>query len=427
MEYRSGSGGTRTWTINRGDGPAMTGHPLGFPPNVPGFPEFLQQMHTPPRNTLDDDAGSPFGARRRPEGQAPEEMIDPREFLMQYLIGVLSGDPTLMFERRDGQFQGGGAFGDYVFSQEGIIGPSNPNLRAKVTYIGLDRIMSQLMEAAGQNKPNPAPEEVIANLKRTNLTYESDLVKSGQSCAICTEYFAPPETQASSTEYKAPQPDENSGPSSGVAITLPCGHPFHDDCIITWLKANGTCPVCRYALVEQPSSSGENGAQRPVPGAASTSSNPPNPQPQAAAPPPRPQPERNQTSESTTSNSTTTLHPPEAQADAVFRTLGGPGAVLDSFLGFVTGRGHGRGNSSGSARSGRTEASSSGASPDMNSSSRTRERDAGSSSQSSPRPRSPPYFFRDQRDRRHNNNGSNSRGNDSSRQNHEGARWTDID
>ncbi|KAK1944317.1 E3 ubiquitin-protein ligase [Phytophthora citrophthora] len=29
---------------------------------------------------------------------------------------------------------------------------------------------------------------------------------------------------------------------------LPCGHTFHDDCIILWLRSNGTCPVCRRSI-----------------------------------------------------------------------------------------------------------------------------------------------------------------------------------
>ncbi|KAG8859971.1 hypothetical protein FRB91_005569 [Serendipita sp. 411] len=414
MEYRSGPGGTRTLTVNRGDGAFMMNGPAGFPPSIPSFPEFIQQMQTGPRNPMDDEVETPLGSRRRSEGQTTDEINDPREFLMQYLIGVLSGDPNLMFSRRGGPFQGGGAFGDYVFNQE-----------------GLDRIVTQLMEAAGQHKPNPAPEEVISNLKRTDLTFECDLVKSGQSCAICTEYFAPPDTQSSSTESKAPQPDENSGPSSGVAITLPCGHPFHDDCIIKWLKSSGTCPVCRYALVEQPSSSGSNGAaQEQVPGAASTSTNPP-PAPQPSQPreatsPPRPEVETRQTHESATPNDTTTTPPPpEAQADAVFRTLGGPGAVLESLFGFVTGRGNRRGAGPGSTRPDRSEASSSGPNSNRTTSSTPREtREAEGSS----RPRSPPRFFRDRFDWRDNSShGNNSRGNNSSRQNHGAPSSPDVD
>ncbi len=37
-------------------------------------------------------------------------------------------------------------------------------------------------------------------------------------------------------------------PDEQVVITLPCQHPFHEPCILPWLKTSGTCPVCRLVL-----------------------------------------------------------------------------------------------------------------------------------------------------------------------------------
>ncbi|GAA0147150.1 hypothetical protein LIER_19546 [Lithospermum erythrorhizon] len=33
-----------------------------------------------------------------------------------------------------------------------------------------------------------------------------------------------------------------------VANELPCGHLFHNECIVPWLEINNTCPLCRFRL-----------------------------------------------------------------------------------------------------------------------------------------------------------------------------------
>ena len=50
-----------------------------------------------------------------------------------------------------------------------------------------------------------------------------------KDCAVCKEQF----------KLDTEDPDEQ------IIITLPCQHPFHEPCILPWLKNSGTCPVCR--------------------------------------------------------------------------------------------------------------------------------------------------------------------------------------
>ncbi len=32
------------------------------------------------------------------------------------------------------------------------------------------------------------------------------------------------------------------------AVKLPCGHIYHNECLVPWLQKSASCPVCRYEL-----------------------------------------------------------------------------------------------------------------------------------------------------------------------------------
>ncbi|KAH8120038.1 hypothetical protein DFH11DRAFT_1755228 [Phellopilus nigrolimitatus] len=164
-------------------------------------------------------------ANNESDGSNAQDSI-PGQLMAQYLLTLMSGSPlgmrgTLPFmgamgtdnERGVGQ----GRWGDYVFTQE-----------------ALDQLMTQMMEGANSTRPVPATEEIIEKLPREVLEEGSHLLE--KDCAVCKEQF----------NAKSEDPDEQ------VVVTLPCKHPFHEGCILPWLKSNGTCPVCRYALVPQP-------------------------------------------------------------------------------------------------------------------------------------------------------------------------------
>jgi len=137
----------------------------------------------------------------------------------QYIMALLGNNDQMLSRRLGSDVFGaeGGRMGDYVFSQD-----------------ALDQIITQIMENSNVNRPVPASEEAIGNLRRDVLLEGSDVLD--KDCAICKEQFS----------LKTDDPDEL------MVVTLPCKHIFHEPCITPWLKSSGTCPVCRYAIVPQP-------------------------------------------------------------------------------------------------------------------------------------------------------------------------------
>jgi len=59
-------------------------------------------------------------------------------------------------------------------------------------------------------------EEVETNIEENNT----------EVCSICIEPFAPRQ----------------------MSLTLPCYHKFHTSCILTWLKTDLSCPMCRSPI-----------------------------------------------------------------------------------------------------------------------------------------------------------------------------------
>ena len=200
----------------------------------------------------------------------------------QYLLALLGGPPPTHAQGRGGGGGGSpfslggfpmfgpgttpGRMGDYVFSQE-----------------ALDQIMQQMMDggfgmggpAGDGGRPRAAPREVIETLEREVLVVGTESTMVGKDCAVCKEAFEVKEVVVT------PEEEEE---GMHIVVKLPCGHPFHEGCIVPWLKSSRTCPVCRYELGDGPGGAGGAPASSGSSGGASRTGGPPPPPP----PPPPP-------------------------------------------------------------------------------------------------------------------------------------------
>ena len=80
------------------------------------------------------------------------------------------------------------------------------------------RILAEMYE------PKGVSEEILQGLNR--VVFEKTLKMNCETCVICYDDFV-----------------------NGVEmIILPCNHPFHSECISTWLKSSKVCPLCKASF-----------------------------------------------------------------------------------------------------------------------------------------------------------------------------------
>ncbi|KAG8096153.1 hypothetical protein GUJ93_ZPchr0013g34070 [Zizania palustris] len=85
---------------------------------------------------------------------------------------------------------------------------------------GLDALLEYLAETdTNRQGTPPAKKEAVAALPTIR-------VRDAATCPVCLDQFA----------------------AGGEAREMPCKHRFHDGCIVPWLEAHSSCPVCRYQL-----------------------------------------------------------------------------------------------------------------------------------------------------------------------------------
>jgi hypothetical protein len=92
------------------------------------------------------------------------------------------------------------------------------------------RILQPNMQQSERNAHPPTSKENLSKLKEFNMSEKYCKKENNKvelpNCCICLEEISLGEK----------------------SILLPCGHMFHSNCIVTWLKKNNTCPMCRFEI-----------------------------------------------------------------------------------------------------------------------------------------------------------------------------------
>ncbi|XP_042493097.1 E3 ubiquitin-protein ligase CIP8-like [Macadamia integrifolia] len=93
-----------------------------------------------------------------------------------------------------------------------------------VDAAGYESLLQNLADSDGgvRRGAPPAARLAVSALETLQITLEAEVLV----CAICKE----------------------SVPVGETAKKLPCGHGYHEDCIVPWLGSRNSCPVCRFEL-----------------------------------------------------------------------------------------------------------------------------------------------------------------------------------
>lgn len=195
------------------------------------------RYHQPPQSP---DSSRTAGANQ----ELPPELAALRNLFTGLFGEGGAGGGSLLDILASGAHGGGGGprgqWGDYVLGQQ-----------------GLDDIISQLMEQTqGSNAPPPAEEDVIKGLERFTLKDKERISKAKNTdCPTCTDDFLASTGEQESAKAQETGEDDK---QQEELMSMPCGHIYHEDCLVPWLRLHGTCPVCRISIAK-PSESGQSG------------------------------------------------------------------------------------------------------------------------------------------------------------------------
>eukprot|EP00347_Sterkiella_histriomuscorum_P012527 403368233 len=181
--------------------------------------------------------GSPFfmGFGAGPSASRPQSQL----FRDPFGSSMMNEDQFL------GQFFRPFSFGQ-IFDDDQFTGFNssfdfNPNVFATNfsqnfrSFGNMDDILQRVIDMSAQQQQEhkkPTKKEAIQKIPVVNISEKHCKKKDGSEevetplCTICQENL----------------------PIGEKAMIIPCGHIFHPDCVLPWLKDHNTCPVCRYEL-----------------------------------------------------------------------------------------------------------------------------------------------------------------------------------